>query len=280
MTPAGPATHAPTDARQATAVTLWQDGARTQGTDWLAPEEPLQIEVAGAAPLVTMRTPGHDEELAAGLLFGEGVVREAGDIVAMHPTAGDVGRLRVLLRSQARERYAQRARSGAITSACGVCGKRTFDPPEPAAGAPTTIGAPVAPRWLLTLPAQLRARQEGFAHTGGLHAAALFALGGELLALREDVGRHNALDKLVGQALLQGQLPWSGCALMLSGRASYELLQKAARAQVALVCAISAPSSYAVRIAQALGITLVGFLRGERFNVYSGAERIAWDEGG
>lgn len=257
-------------------VVTWEAGTPRDEADWLAIEQPLEIHVAGAPPLVVMRTPGHDRELAAGLLFSEGVVQAAGDIVAIEPSGSDGQLLRVLLRSQARARLARLARTSIASSACGVCGKRHFEPPEPPARPPREPMPRTSPSWLLSLPARLHAGQEAFAATGGLHAAALFATGGELLALHEDVGRHNALDKLIGHALLQGTLPWEGHALALSGRASYELLQRAIRTRVPIVCALSAPSSYAVELARAFGVTLVGFLRAQRFKVYSGAERIEW----
>lgn len=264
-------------ARSPTPVVAW-DGARPQpGSDWVAVERALEIHIAGAPPLVTMRTPGHDAELAAGLLHGEGVVREAADIVAMRQGASEPDVLRVLLRAQARERLPRLQRSGLMNSACGVCGRQAL-PPLPLAdesGIDDTLR--LQPDWLLGLPAQLRAAQEGFDATGSLHAAGLFAAGGRLLALREDVGRHNALDKLVGHALLQGQLPWRGQVLVLSGRASHELLQKAVQARVPVVCAISAPSSQAIALADRYGITLVGFIRAQRFKVYSGAGRLGWD---
>lgn len=249
------------------------DGQRSD-TDWLAVEQALHIHIAGAPPLVTMRTPGHDRELAAGLLHGEGVVQEAGDIVSMRTDPADPDLLHIMLRTAARQRLGPLQRHTLMASACGVCGKQQVEPPRLQQHPPLTNKLRVSADWLLGLPAQLRARQGLFAASGGLHAAALFAAGGQLLTVHEDIGRHNALDKLVGHSLLQGKLPWQDHTLLLSGRASYELLQKAILARVPVVCAISAPSSYAVDLAQRFGITLVGFMRGERFNIYSGAERV------
>jgi len=243
--------------------------------DLLAAEAPLTIQVRGnAQPIVTMRTPGHDPELALGLLHAEGVIRGRADVLAVDHLPGRVDAVRVALDAPARVRAAHLQRSLLANSACGVCGKTGIDLPESGDVPPLPAGPRVDMDIVLGLPAVQRAAQLVFRHTGGLHAAALFDVAGELVALREDVGRHNALDKLVGWALLQDRLPLHGHMVLLSGRASYELVQKCALAAVPIVCAVSAPSSLAVELARRYGITLIGFLRGDRFNVYAAPERI------
>lgn len=255
----------------------YQDGAWRQVEDVLAMERPLEIHIAGAEPLITMRTPGHDRELAAGLLHNEGVVESLQDIVYLEHSPDEADIVRVMLKPEARQRLDRMARSTLMTSACGVCGKPSFRMPDTvplAAESGARADIELSPGWLLQLPDRMRREQGVFSTTGGLHAAALFEAGGDLLYLREDVGRHNALDKLAGSALLAEQLPLTRHVLMLSGRASYELLQKAVAAHIPVVCAISAPSSFAVEVARRFSVTLVGFLRGQRFNLYTGAERL------
>lgn len=262
-------------ARERVTLASYRDGVWHAAEDTLAIERALEIHVAGAEPLITMRTPGHDRELAAGLLHGEGVVRSADDIVYLRHSADEPDVIRVMLKPAARKRLDRIERNTLATSACGVCGKPSFRAPRPdrTATSPDPDGR-IAPVWLLGLPERMRAAQAVFESTGGLHAAALFEAGGDLVALREDVGRHNALDKLIGRALLDGNLPLSRHVLMLSGRASFELMQKAIAAGIPVVCAISAPSSFAVELAERFSTTLVGFLRGERFNCYSGVARL------
>ena len=250
-------------------------------SDQVAVEDPLEIRIAhgdlGPAPRsvsVTMRTPGHDDELALGYLFAEGVIDSAAQVEAVRACAGNPRALRVELVG-APPRLERLQRAGALSSSCGACGKTSL---EAAIGPPPARVAgegPVAASILCGLPARLRAAQADFAATGGLHGVALFDLDGTLLALREDVGRHNALDKLVGHALMHGALPWSDRIVLLSGRASFELLQKSARAGASIVAAIGAPSSLAIETAQAAGITLVGFLHPLGFNVYTGTARVA-----
>jgi FdhD protein len=257
-----------------------EDGAFATRDDLLATEAPLTIRITGSAqPIVTMRTPGHDFELILGLLHAEGVIRARGDVLAIDRQVDrEDDAVRVVLDRGARARAGRLERSLLANSACGVCGKTRIDPPA----APSLSHSPEGPRvdvqvdadTLLRLPAIQLAAQRLFRHTGGLHAAALFDPGGELLALREDVGRHNALDKLIGWALLADRLPLSGQIVLLSGRVSYELVQKCALAAVPILCAVSAPSSLAVELARHFGITLIGFLRGERFNMYSAPERV------
>jgi FdhD protein len=255
--------------------------------DLLAAEEPLGIRVDGTALSMTMRTPGDDVELAAGFLVGESIVRAREDIAAMRVcdgttcghldhTADEIGNIvdialapDIAVRTGARRNFM-------TTSACGVCGKTSVAdicdlPGNPLAADATVFG----PALVATLPDRLRSAQRVFSSTGGLHAAGLFTAAGELLAAREDVGRHNAVDKIVGWALLHDKLPLTGCALLVSGRASFELAQKAVLAGIPLLAAVSAPSSLAVKLAEDAGLTLVGFLRGPSMNVYTHARRVA-----
>ncbi|WP_119730664.1 formate dehydrogenase accessory sulfurtransferase FdhD [Thermomonospora amylolytica] len=245
--------------------------------DTLAVEEPLEIRVGGRPLTMTMRTPGDDFDLVAGFLAAEGVITGPGDVRAMRYCADTVEQnvLDVTLAAGVAPPDALAARAFQTTSACGVCGKqsiealRTFARYDLAADA-----VRVDPRVLAGLPDRLRAAQRVFDRTGGLHAAGLFDASGELLAIREDVGRHNAVDKVVGWALRADLLPLTGRILMVSGRASFELAQKALQAGIPVLAAVSAPSSLAVSLAEETGMTLVGFLRGESMNVYSGARRI------
>lgn len=266
------------------AIWTYEGPARWQRRDELAAEEPLEIRLeAGGlrhSLALTMRTPGHDFELAAGFLFSEGLIKSHRDIEAMTYCA-DAGTeqrynlLNVCLRMPALPDLRRLDRYVSVSSACGVCGRASIEALACRAEPLPATGPLISPQLLTCLPEQLRAAQGLFARTGGLHATALFNLQGELLALREDVGRHNAFDKLIGQALLADRLPLQQSIALLSGRASFELLQKAAVAGIPIVCAVSAPSSLAVQTARSFNMTLVGFLRGERFNVYSGVERLA-----
>jgi len=251
-----------------------EDGVPCDRDDALAVEEPLEIRLAGSAPLITMRTPGQDLELTAGLMLSEGLVRRREDFEVLEHCMEREHVVRVRVRPSAAAARRRMLRIGTVSSACGVCGStglgaERLDRAPPLGGGPR-VRAPM----LLALPARLRRAQGVFERTGGLHAAALFDARGRLRTVREDVGRHNALDKLLGRALLDDRLPLHDHLVLLSGRASYELLQKCIVAGVALVCSISAPSSYAVRMAREHGVTLVGFLRERRFNVYSCPERI------
>lgn len=231
---------------------------------------------------VTMRTPGADFELAAGFLFGEGILHSAADVATLsYCVDPDVDLeqryniVNVALRAPVAADLRGLERHFYTSSACGVCGKASIDALKVRAGAPLREGQPtVAAAVIRALPEKLRQAQRLFESTGGLHAAALFTTDGEMLVLREDVGRHNAVDKVVGWGLLGDRLPFCDSVLVVSGRTSYEILQKAVAAGIPVVCAISAPSSLAVDVAKEFGVTLVGFLRGGRFNVYSGEARV------
>ena len=250
--------------------------------DVLATEEPLEILLRAGdeqhTVAITMRTPGNDYDLAAGFLYNEGIIHNKQDISLMtYCVDGDqqeYNSLRVQQRSDIFPQLQQLERHFFTNSACGVCGTTMLDDLGERHLPPIPAGPIVAPSFITSLPDKLRGSQDLFESTGGLHAAALFDLDGNLLAVREDVGRHNALDKLIGWGLLNDQLPFHDRVLMVSGRASYELLQKSFVAGVPIFCAVSAPSSLAVEVAERFGITLVGFLRGDRFNIYTGGERI------
>lgn len=270
-----------------TSAQVWtvEDGRVLARGDHLATEEPLEIRlvVGGRRQTlaVTMRTPGADFELAAGFLYGEGVVREREQIRRItYCTASDVEEeqryniVNVELARGVVPDLQPLERHFYTSSACGVCGKASLDALRVRGCEPVAAGPRIPAELLSELPGRLRGAQGLFQATGGLHAAALFDAGGRLLAVREDVGRHNAMDKLIGWALLQGRLPLDQHVVLVSGRASYELLQKALAARVPVLAAVSAPSSLAVAIARDFGMTLVGFLRGERFNVYAGLDRV------
>lgn len=260
-------------------------GGQRPASDLLAAEEPLELRLCAGENsrtlAVTMRTPGQDFELVAGFLLAEGVIRSRDDLKGLSYCVDN--------ELDARQRYnivnadlrgdklsdlPGLERHFFTNSACGVCGRSGLDNLEARGLKPLTPDFQVSPELLTGLPSKLREAQGLFELTGGLHAAALFNPNGELLALREDVGRHNALDKLLGWALLEDKLPLSEHLLLLSGRSSYELLQKALVAGVSFVAAVSAPSSLAVDVAKRFGITLVGFLRGETFNIYANEERL------
>ena len=259
-------------------------GGATPRADLLAAEEPLGIRIGGQAFTLTMRTPGDDIDLAAGFLVGEGVIRSADDLTAIRICSGGecdhddhdaTGNVADVTLSPGASAGQARRRNFLTTSACGVCGKASID--DLATRSPYDLSADrvsVAPALLAQLPDRLRDAQRVFDRTGGLHAAGLFTAGGELMAVREDVGRHNAVDKVVGWALRAGRLPLSGCVLLVSGRASFELVQKAVMAGIPVLAAVSAPSSLAAELAQESGLTLVGFLRGSSMNVYTGAQRL------
>ena len=256
------------------------DGGRAYATsDVLAVEEPLEIRVSCEGDglprtiAVTMRTPGDDAELAVGYLFTEGIVRRGEEIAGVHPCRNNA--IRVELASTVALDLARLERHSYTSSSCGACGKtsttalRAAPPWALPAGTPVVDGALVR-----SLPQLLRGAQVLFATTGGLHASALFDLDGRLIALREDVGRHNALDKVIGAELLADRLPAHERILIVSGRVSFELVQKALMAGIPLVAAIGAPSSLAVELARGARMTLLGFVSADRFNVYAGGERL------
>lgn len=260
---------------------LTEDGGRRR-QDALAAEEPLEIRVDGKALAVTMRTPGHDVELAHGFLLTEGVIAAAEDVSTARycDSVDDQGRntynvLDLALAEGVEPPDTGVERNFYTTSSCGVCGKAALDAVKlKTRFSPAGDDHLVAPETLVTFPGLLRERQRVFESTGGLHAAGIFTTEGEPLVVREDVGRHNAVDKAAGWALLERRVPLSGTVLMVSGRASFELVQKAAMAGIPVLAAVSAPSSLAVELAEEQGITLIGFLRGTSMNVYTGAERI------
>ena len=240
-------------------------------------EEPLEIRIEGSPVAIAMRTPGQDEELAAGWLLSESIVTSASDIAAIVPKPGGDGQraamVDVMLCDAARFDAARHRRSLVTNASCGLCGAATVDQVL-RDFAPVTSPFQIAPDLLLKMTAQLSAQQGAFRRTGGVHACGLFDENGMLLALREDVGRHNALDKLLGRALLDGLLPLSQHVVFLSGRVSFEMMQKALAAGVPVVAAIGAPSSLAIELAAKSGQTLVAFIRGATMNVYAGIERL------
>jgi len=245
-------------------------------TDALAREEPLEIRVRQRSIAVTMRTPGFDRELAAGFLLTEGLIKAAGDIVEIAPCAHSEtpeNVLNVLLSPTVEVDFERLTRHVFATSSCGLCGKASIEAVHQQFP-PVTSNVTISRRVLAALPEQMRTAQENFTATGGLHAAAIFDADGNLVVLREDVGRHNAVDKVLGHGLLTNRLPFDSHVLLVSGRASFEIVQKALAARVPIICAISAPSSLAVEFARENGQTLVGFLRGETMNIYSRPERI------
>jgi FdhD protein len=262
-----------------TQVTEWDDGKVRRKDDYLAAEEPLEIRV-GEHPLsVTMRTPGHDLELAAGFLFTEGLVQRAEQIVRLASVtpadARDRGNVvEAELSLEAAPDMEKMRRHFFAASSCGICGKASIDAVRSRLLRPPNADFRLSAELLVRLPDALRSSQDVFQRTGGLHAAALFDAGGALLVLREDIGRHNAVDKVIGWALREGRLPLGNCALLVSGRGGFEIVQKAIVAGVPVVASVSAPSSLAVQLARELRLTLVGFLRGRRFVVYAGDERV------
>jgi FdhD protein len=268
------------DATRTVALTRWSGADHNATRDAVACEEPLEIQVRGAALAVVMRTPGHDLELVRGFLLTERIVGGAADVVAVrhcsiveHPEAED-NVVTVTLRDGVALDLDARRRTLVAGASCGVCGKASIAQALEVAP-PLDDDSRFAPARLAALGAQLAAAQPGFERSGGLHAAALFAPDGALLVAREDVGRHNAVDKVIGWALERDRLPLAGHALMVSGRVSFEIAQKALAARIPLVAAVSAPSSLAVELAESARLTIVAFLRGERFNVYGRRERIA-----
>jgi FdhD protein len=253
--------------------------------DQLAVEEPLEIRlVYGAAGnritkviSVTMRTPGNDDELAAGFLFTEGIVNNRKEITHIQPDGADENKMMVALDDTAVPHLQTADRNFYTTSSCGVCGKSGIDAIKTVSMyAHQDDTLKVSAAVLHGLPVSLKKQQELFASTGGLHASSLFDAEGNLLMLREDVGRHNALDKVIGACFLNNQLPLDHAILLLSGRASFELIQKASMAGIKVIAAIGAPSSLALQQAEEFGITLIGFLGNEKFNIYSASHRVVF----
>lgn len=265
-------------------VTHWHERSQQQREEHLTVEEPFEVRIAHQSLAVIMRTPGHDRELAMGFLFSEGVIQQAEDVLTIEDEVDADGLplanvVNVILRHSTQASTLQSqptafARHFAVSASCGLCGKNsiadlmiTTPPLEP-----DTLR--LSPTIFYSLAEQLRTQQTVFASTGGLHAAGLFSLSGHLQLLREDVGRHNAVDKLIGYGLLHGTYPYREHILLVSGRTSFEIIQKALLARIPYVVAISAPSSLAVEMAETSGITLIGFLRGHSMNVYTHPKRI------
>ncbi|MFL5839044.1 MAG: formate dehydrogenase accessory sulfurtransferase FdhD [Thermoleophilaceae bacterium] len=251
-----------------------REGARERVQDEVAIEEPLEIRVDGEALAVTMRTPGEDEELAVGFLAGEGLIASPGDVESAGPTADFAANTIDVRTTNGLRRDPSQERRFYLTSSCGVCGKGALEfvrveaPPAPEQ-------PEISPGLVAGAPARAREEQTAFERTGGLHATALFeAAGGDLVSVREDVGRHNAMDKAIGSQLLAGRFPLPGVVACLSGRASFELVQKAALAGLAGIVAVGAPSSLAVELARERGMLLCGFTKGSSFNLYSGTLKL------
>jgi FdhD protein len=257
----------------------WRGGKTSPRDEQLAVEEPLEIRLAGRRFTLTMRTPGHDEELAAGFLFAEGFINDASELGEIRRMRGRKGApepnaIDIVLNVPAEGLRARLKRNFVMSSSCGVCGKTSIESIRRRVESPSD-SARVSPATLLALSESLREGQRMFAATGGLHGAAIFSLAGKMLAIREDVGRHNAVDKVIGYALTNAMLPLSRHLMMVSGRLSFEIVQKAAAARVPILAAVSAPSSLAVELAEEVGTTLVGFLRDGSFNIYTRPDRIA-----
>lgn len=268
-------------------VTRYRDGASSRKRDALAVEEPMEIRLAwveqGARrvePLaVTMRTPGHDFELAAGFLHGEGVIESADDLIELTYCTGPEEQEYNLVEARLAPGRSfdpeSVRRNFYATSSCGVCGKASLDAVEAQGCAVLPLGTTLGPERIVELPGRLREEQGVFARTGGLHAAGLFGVDGETRVVLEDVGRHNAVDKVIGHSLLRRRLPLGDAALVVSGRASFEVVQKAVAAGIPILIAVGAPSSLAVELAERFRQTLVGFARDGGFNVYSVPERVS-----
>ena len=291
MTKKGAAQHTKTD-KSHVVIHRVAESTITIENDSLAVEEPLEIRLGFAengkltnrAVSITMRTPGNDDELAAGFLFGEGILKSKNQIAAVKHCGkfpNNLNTIRLDLTADAPVDLKRLERNFYTTSSCGVCGKTSLEALETNARAiPATNFPRVSPAVVHGLPEKLRGAQKVFETTGGLHAAALFVANGNLIAVREDVGRHNAVDKLIGGRFLADALPLSDKILFLSGRASFELVQKAVMAGIPIVCAVGAPSSLAVEAAREFNITLLGFVRDNRFNIYTGGKRISGSEKG
>lgn len=266
-----------------TQVSEWDEGNLRRKEDFLAAEEPLEIRI-GEHPLsVTMRTPGDDLELAAGFLLTEGLIQRREQILSLEHDPGDAANpgaqrgnvVRVALDAESTPDFEKMRRHFFAASSCGICGKASIDSVRARSMQTPNPDFRLDPEILVQLPDALRASQAVFGRTGGLHAAALFDPEGKLLVLREDIGRHNAVDKVIGWALLENRIPLSHSILLVSGRGGFEIIQKAIVAGLPVVASVSAPSSLAVQLARELRLTLIGFLRGRRFVVYAGEDRLA-----
>jgi FdhD protein len=247
--------------------------------DFVAEEEPLEIRIGGKSLAVVMRTPGHDRELAAGFLWSEALIRSRDDVLDI-VRCGRVGEppneniLDVILANPEALDWKDLVRNTFTSSSCGICSKASIEAIHQKFSPIETADFNVSQETIYSLPPKLRAEQQMFAQTGGLHASALFDQDGQMRVLREDVGRHNALDKVIGSSFFSNELPLKDQILLVSGRVSFEIMQKALSCAIPVIVAISAPSSLAVQFAQESGQTLIGFLRGEKMNVYSGHTRI------
>ncbi len=265
-----------------TRIIHWQDQEQQQREDSLTVEEPFEVRIGSRSVAVIMRTPGHDHELAMGFLFSEGIIQSADEVFTIKDAVDADGLplanvVDVTLRSQGQQpevRAAAFERHFAVSASCGLCGKNSIADLMLSTPPLESDAVRIPAKVLYELDAHLRSAQTVFSHTGGLHAAGLFSTQGHLELLREDVGRHNAVDKLIGYGLLHGTLPYKERILLVSGRTSFEILQKAALARIPCIASISAPSSLAVELAHSAGITLVGFLRENSMNVYTHPERI------
>jgi FdhD protein len=267
----------PKQSVEITDVAEWRDGEVRRVVDYLAAEEPLEIRVNGVPLTVTMRTPGHDLELTAGFLLTEGLIDDAGQLTGMCPVSSEnTGKSNLVEAeiSDAQWDPTSMQRNFFAASSCGICGKASIESIRRRGLRVSNPGFRVTAATLCSLADKLRSDQVIFEKTGGLHAAALFTAEGDLCVLREDIGRHNAVDKIIGWALLENKLPLSEHILMVSGRGGFELAQKAIAAGIAVMASVSAPSSLAVKLARELGLTLIGFLRGSRFVVYSHDDRV------
>jgi FdhD protein len=267
----------PAQSLQLTQVMEWTEGNMLPHDDALAVEEPLEIRLGNVPLTVTMRTPGNDEELAAGFLLTEGIIDDPLQIAALRACITSAGGKHNGMEVELRDcdfDASQLQRNFFAASSCGICGKASIEAIRQrglrAPGSDFTFD----PELLCTLPQKLSEVQAVFNRTGGLHAAALFDTSGNLVVLREDIGRHNAVDKVVGWAMLHSQLPLSRHVMLVSGRGGFEIVQKALAAGLPILASVSAPSSLAVQLARELGLTLIGFLRGRRFIVYSGLSRL------
>jgi FdhD protein len=259
-------------------VIRWDGTTAAPSSDEVACEEPLEIRVRGRAISITMRTPDHDDELAAGFLLSEGMIHRRADVIKIEPCDRNADRnlINVVLAPEVSVDFAQLTRHVFASSSCGLCGKATIDSVR-GKFAPIDSHLCLPAATITGFPEIMRQTQSTFDRTGGLHAAALFDHRGDLIVLREDVGRHNAVDKVIGFCLLHDSVPLSRHVLLVSGRASFEILQKALAARIAIIAAVSAPSSLAVDFAQESGQTLIGFLRGPRMNVYTHPQRVRFD---